>query len=302
MNTLESHTLLYDKDCPLCNIYTKAFINTKMLDAKGRKSFENISENEQVYVDVDRAKDEIALIDRENKKVIYGLDSLLKVLGNSFPLIEKIGRINVVNFFLRKLYSFISYNRKVIAPSEIEENNEKACVPTFNVKYRLLFIFLSVVITAVTLFGFSNLLENTPVTNYKTELILASGQLIFQALFLLGKDKKTILNYWGNLMTVSLIGCIGLTQILILNSIVSFPEMFNLFSFFGVVLLMFFEHKRRVKLLRLPTYLTYTWAFVYKVDFCSLFALRLLFEPENYSLEKSKLRFRGKAGWQLCVK
>jgi predicted DCC family thiol-disulfide oxidoreductase YuxK len=37
MKTLENHTLFYDKDCPMCNIYTARFIKTKMLDANGRK-------------------------------------------------------------------------------------------------------------------------------------------------------------------------------------------------------------------------------------------------------------------------
>ena len=124
MKTLEQQTLLYDKDCPLCQVYTSGFIKTGMLDKNGRKPFSTISTEEQTYIDINRASNEIALVDTKNKTVIYGIDSLLKVLGYRFPIIEKIGHTKPVKFLLKKLYSFISYNRKVIIPSP--ENKSKA--------------------------------------------------------------------------------------------------------------------------------------------------------------------------------
>lgn len=262
--TLENHTILYDNDCPLCNLYTSTFINTKMLDAQGRKPFAQITKEERSFIDVKKATNEIALVDRENKKVLYGIDSLLRVIGNRFPIIEKIGNIKFINFFLRKAYSLVSYNRKVIIPSEKKQTTVLECVPDFNIKYRLFYIFLSVVITGYTLFHFSGLIEILPVTNFKSELLLAFSQLIFQGLFLIKKDSKTILNYMGNLMTVSLIGCIGLAQMLLLNWMFPLPQIVILISFLGVVGVMFFEHKRRVTLLELPNYLTYTWV-VYRL-------------------------------------
>ena len=60
MKTLANHTLLYDEDCPMCNIYTAGFIKTKMLDSAGRKPLIAINESEEIYIDIERAKNEIA--------------------------------------------------------------------------------------------------------------------------------------------------------------------------------------------------------------------------------------------------
>ena len=259
ITTLSNHTILYDKDCPLCNLYTSAFIHSKMLDKEGRKSYSDITNSERSYIDVKRAANEIALVDRNTKKVFYGVDSLLKVIGNSFPVIEKLGNVKPVNYFLRKLYSFISYNRKVIIPSEKKENAVLECAPDFNIKYRLLYILFSIGIVGYTLFSFSGLIVSLSVASLQRELLLAFGQIVFQLCFLLKKDLKTSINYIGNLMSVSLIGCIGLVQTIILNMIIPLPQTIILISFLGIVGLMFFEHKRRVALLELPSFLTYTW-------------------------------------------
>lgn len=259
MKTLNQHTLLYDTDCPLCNFYTSAFVKAKMLDTEGRKSFGKITAKERKFIDVKRAVNEIALVDRENKQVTYGIDSLLKVIGNSFPIVEKVGKFKPIKYGLSKLYSLISYNRKVIIPSEKKASEELECIPDFNVKYRLLFIVLGTLITAITLFQFSHMIQALPKASFTREIWLALGLIVTQTVFIINKDFKTILNYIGNLITVSLIGCIGLFQLIVLNSIISFPQWLILFAFTGVVGFMFFEHKRRIKLLELPNYLSWTW-------------------------------------------
>lgn len=259
MKTLKNQTLLYDEDCPLCRIYTKGFIATGMLDENGKKPYCQLSENEQNFIDVKRASNEIALVNNQNKTVLYGIDSLLKVIGFSFPWMEKIGNWKPIHFLLKKLYSFISYNRKVIMPSKKKAKIKLECVPDFNIKYRLLYISLSIVFTAFVLFYFSELLPKLPKTNIAREFILATGQMVFQSLFLVKKDKQTILNYLGNLMTVSLLGSIILVPIICLNSIIKLPETIILGWFACTVLIMFLEHSRRIQILELPKHLTYTW-------------------------------------------
>lgn len=264
MKTLENQTLLYDEDCPLCRVYTTGFIKTGMLDENGKKPFSNLTENEHDFIDIKRASNEIALVDNKNKTVIYGIDSLLRVIGNSFPWMEKIGNIAPIKYFLKKLYSFISYNRKVIIPNKETSDKALQCVPSFNYKYRVLYIVFATIITSFTLYNFSELIPNLPKGNISRELILAVGQIIFQSLFLLKFDKKTILSYVGNLMTVSLMGSLILTPILILNQFIKLPETI-IIGWFGItVSAMFIEHFRRVKLLELPLYLSYTWI-IYRI-------------------------------------
>lgn len=260
MKTLENQTLLYDEDCPLCSLYTTGFVKSGMLDENGRKSYCQLSEEEQSFVDLKRAPNEIALVNNETKTVTYGIDSLIKVIGFSFPLIEKMATIKPVHFILTKMYSFVSYNRKVIIPGgNNKTENKLQCTPDFNYKYRFIFIGFALTITTFVLFGFSNLIPSLPKTSILREFILAFGQIIFQSLFLLKMDKKTIINYAGNLMTISLMGSLILVPILILNQFVSLPQ-FLILGWFGItVFIMFAEHFRRVKVLQLPFYLCFTW-------------------------------------------
>ena len=60
-------------------------------------------------------------------------------------------------------------------------------------------------------------------------------------------------------MTIALAGSLILTSILIINTLFkhSEPALIALFSL--VVGIMFYEHKRRMKLLELPKYLSLTW-------------------------------------------
>jgi hypothetical protein len=259
MKTLENHILLYDEDCPLCSVYTTGFIKSGMLDENGRKSYCQLSLEEQNFVDLKRAANEIALVDNKTKTVIYGIDSLLKVIGFSFPWMAKVGTTKPIHFILKKLYSFVSYNRKVIIPSKEKEENILQCIPDFNIKYRLIFIGFAVMTTTFALVKYSNLIPNLPKSSILREALLTIGQIVFQSIFLLKSDKRTIINYTGNLMTVSLMGSILLMPILILHQFLNLSETMVLIWFGITVVLMFAEHIRRIKILNLPFYLTFTW-------------------------------------------
>ncbi len=198
------------------------------------------------------------MVDNVNQTVTYGIDSLLKVIGNSFPLIAKTGNLKPINWFLKKLYSFISYNRKVIIPGEISRN-ELQCVPDFNYRYRIAYLIFAIAITATILFKCAEIIPHYVQPNFGKELILASGQLFFQSLFLLKEDKITRLTYLGNLMTVSLFGSLLLAPLLLLNYFIALNEVTILIWFGIVVFIMFAEHYRRIQLLQLPKYLCLTW-------------------------------------------
>jgi predicted DCC family thiol-disulfide oxidoreductase YuxK len=259
MKTLENHTLLYDSECPLCKVYTSAFIKAQLLDHNGRKAYCNLSSDEQTFVDKKRAANEIALVDTNNKTVIYGIDSLLKVMGHSMPWIERIGNFKVVKLGLKQLYAFISYNRKVIIPSKVNPNEKLQCVPDFNHKYRYAYILFTAFITSIALFQFSKTINLISESGFWRECLIVFGQIVFQSLFILTLNSEKRLTYIGNLMTVSLVGGSILTLVLALNYIIPATEI-TLLVWFGLSIgFMLYEHIRRVKLLELPKYLSLTW-------------------------------------------
>jgi len=264
MKTLKNHTLLYDEDCPLCQVYTSGFIKTGMLDQDGRQAFSQISIEEQNFINLSRASNEIALVDRQNKTVIYGVDSLLKVIGFRFPIIQKIGQFQPIKFLLQKLYSLVSYNRKVIIPSKDNSSQQLQCIPKFNITYRLLYILFALIVTLLSVFIFFKNIPILPDGSLLREGIITVGQLVFQGMIIYTLDKKTILNYFGNMMTVSLMGSLMLITLMFINWMIPISEPILTFGFGIIISFMFIEHFRRVKLLELPIYLSYTWA-IYSV-------------------------------------
>lgn len=253
MKTLNNHTLIYDNECPMCNIYSKGFIKSGMLDKNGREAFTELSFKNKNLIDFNRAKNEIALVDHEKNKVIYGLDSLLLIIGNSFPTLEKIARIQPLYWFFKKLYSFVSYNRKQIIPSK--KDMEEACVPDFNLKYRVAYLSFVVIFSGYILSIFSAKLNTDLSQNFWREFAICSAQIIWQTLFLKSYLKDKVWNYLGNMMTVSLIGTLLLIPALFLN----LNPVFSTVYFGIVVFIMFLEHIRRCRILKLNFLPTFSW-------------------------------------------
>jgi len=244
MKTLENQTLLYDEDCPLCRVYTSGFIKAGMLDENGKKPYCQLSDEEHNFIDVKRASNEIALVDNENKKVIYGIDSLLKVIGFSFPWMEKIGNLKPIKFFLKKLYSFISYNRKVIIPSKIKKEIKLQCVPDFNYKYRILYILFVIVASSLLINKFNdNFL-------FSKTLLFTSVLLLIQNILLLKFSKEIVLNYLGNFTTSILFGTLLLLPIIILKSFVNLSEITYQFYFYFIISVIIIEIVRRIQIIK----------------------------------------------------
>ncbi|HLN95239.1 MAG TPA: hypothetical protein VK183_06360 [Flavobacterium sp.] len=262
MKTLPQHTLLYDDECPLCTLYSGAFVATGMLDPEGRKPFCQLAESDAYGVDLARAVNEIALVDRGNGTVLYGVDSILRILGNSLPLIERVGRLRPIHFLLQKAYSFVSFNRKVIVPGAKPKAGTRECVPSFHVGYRLAYMVLAAGVAALLLARFSELLT-VGRHGWGIGLLLVAAQVPFQWMWLRG-NWRTRLNYTGNLLTVSLMGSLMLLPFQLVALFVGVPALVAVAAFASVATILFFEHRRRVRLLDQPWWVSATWV-VYRL-------------------------------------
>jgi hypothetical protein len=257
MEKLSNHTLVYDSECPMCDLYSKGFIKVGMLDGNGRvaygcapvpPSFSN-----------DRARDEIALIDYNNGTVTYGLDSLITIIAHSFPRFAKALRLRLIHWMLSVAYSFISYNRKVIAPSKVFEKRG-SCTPTFHTGYRIAYVVFAWLVTSVVLANYTPTLQPiVPKSGFLREFIVCGGQIIFQLVIVRLMTRDKVLHYIGNMMTVSLIGALLLLPMLMLSYVVNIPPAASLAWFTIVVTFMLSIHWKRVKMLKLPVWTTAGW-------------------------------------------
>jgi len=260
MKTLKDHIILYDAECPMCKLYTNAFIKTGMLDTAGRVAYQQMPEAVCPYVDRQRAINEIALVDTKTGEVKYGIHSLFKVIGNSFPVFRSLFSFTPFIWLMSKLYAFISYNRRVIIPAD--NNVEPGLQPTFKLKYRVVYLIFTWAIVGFILTAYARLLTGfVPLGNSYREYFICGGQIIFQGIVISIYAPAKRWEYLGNMMTISFAGALLLTPMLI------FPHLMPVFYplyFMAVAGLMFLEHIRRTKLLHLGWLLTITWV-IYRI-------------------------------------
>ena len=130
-----------------------------------------------------------------------------------------------------------------------------------SIPFKIFAIVCSIIITACTLSEYAKLVQHliSIKYNWQFEFFMVIGMLIFQYPFLIKKNNLLKLNYYYNMLLVSLMGSVLLWPLLLIIRVYRTTDMINLLYFFGVVLIMFLEHKRRVTKLLLPAYISYTW-------------------------------------------
>ena len=127
--------------------------------------------------------------------------------------------------------------------------------------FKIAMIFICIAVTSFTLSQYATLIRHliTITYNWQFELGMVTGMLFFQYPFIYKKNRGQKLEYYYNMLLVSLLGSLLLIPLLLLNHFYNCSDATNIACFFSVVLLMFFEHKRRVAKLQLPWYISYTW-------------------------------------------
>ena len=262
MRTLNNHKLLIDADCPMCRLYGKGFEKAGWVDKETYSPYQNFCVSAEVPIDMNKARNEIALYDTQHNEVRYGIDALKHIVTHRFPVLNPVSKWKLVDFFFRKLYKFISFNRKVIAPSEAKEGI-KACTPDLNIKYRFLYIALVAILSSIVLYHYTQPINAVMgwQNHLGREFMICIGQILWQSLFLHKLLKGKLLDYLGNMMTVSMIGTLLLLPMLLVKDIWPF---YYLVYFIGVVGFMLWEHSRRSKILKIGYYPTISWL-IYRV-------------------------------------
>lgn len=157
MKTLSTKAILYDANCPLCNWYTGKFVAAGILPHDGRIAYdaESIS---YLPAHPDRARHEIALLDKAGGATLYGIDSLFTLLQAAVPAFKPVFRIRGFRWSMKQLYSFISYNRRVIAG----QSAEGGCAPDFHKGWRLAFVTFSFLFALLGYYAFGSQLSDSP--------------------------------------------------------------------------------------------------------------------------------------------
>jgi hypothetical protein len=265
MKTLKDHVIIYDDECPMCDLYTCAFVKTKMLDEKGREPYSWLPSSLKEQIDPEKARNEIALVNPRTGTVMYGIDSLFTILGHRFPFLKPVFSFTPFRLLMKHVYSFISYNRRVIMPAQKFEG-KNSCTPDFSLKYRILYIVFTWLVTSLVLNAYSILLSPlVPVSDLYREFLICGGQIAFQSVTILFLKRERLVHYLGNMMTISFAGALLLLPAFAIHKLelVSSPY-FYAGWFLTVAGLMLAEHVRRMRIMSIHWTASLSWV-VYRI-------------------------------------
>jgi predicted DCC family thiol-disulfide oxidoreductase YuxK len=260
---MKKGTLIYDQDCPLCVWYTNQFIKFGILLEEERLPYFQAIQNPSLKFDHELAQNKIAFVKAEKKEIVYGIDSLLAVLGSRWKWIEITGTLPGINAFLKLLYLLISLNRKVIAP--VNCNDSIACSPTKNWFWRLTFIGLIALFLSFTVTHYFTVhLQDFFIGDKRYgDLLYFLFQFVFQGLFFWMLKQRNFYDYIGQVAFVSFLGGLLLgffdLGLMFLNSFGLETELLVGVCYGIVYLFMVYEHARRIKILGFSGWLTITW-------------------------------------------
>lgn len=259
MKARKNHLILFDAECPMCRMYTQAFVESGMLDNDGRTAYQELPAQACPMLDRQRAVNEIALVDQETGEVTYGIESLFKVFAVSFPVLKPLFLFRPFVWLMSKIYAFIAFNRRVIILAPVAANSFEL-QPTFKLNYRLAYLFATWLLTAIVLSAYASLMTGLlPEGSVYREYLICGGQIFFQGaiISIIHKDKRW--DYLGNMMTIPFGGALLLLPVLLLAPWLDLHPLFCATWFMGVAGLMLLEHIRRSKLLELGWLLTISW-------------------------------------------
>src|ERR1700744_2432477 len=146
MRTLKNYQILFDAECPMCDLYTKAFVSSGVLDKDGRAAYQDLEPAPCPMVDRQRAVNEMALIDQTTGEVTYGIRSLFRIFGELMPFFKPLFTFGPFVWVMSKVYAFIAYNRRVIVPP-FKKDDGTQLQPTFKLNYRIAYLVFALFVS-----------------------------------------------------------------------------------------------------------------------------------------------------------
>jgi predicted DCC family thiol-disulfide oxidoreductase YuxK len=212
MKNESDYTIIYDDQCPMCIWYTGKFVDMGTLKPENRVGFGEAQTELMDKVIFEKATRGIPLIDNKNQEVTYGFDSMLKLIAARFPMLTALLRFPLTRWIFSPLYSWISYNRRVIAGAKSKAGNYDS-KPPLHYAYRmayLLFCLCGILLPGVFIFITSRQLCMGSVLTTLCFVATCYSGFILHALLINafgGKDKYEL---FGHFFTSNFIGMLPL--------------------------------------------------------------------------------------------
>ena len=246
---MKNKILIYDDNCPLCAWYSSLFVACGLLPPEGRKPFSSVEPSLLLSIDLDKSRNEIPLLDTKSGKVLYGIDALLDILGQRTGFITTAGKIKPINWFLKKIYRLVSFNRKVIVAKKCGAGNID-CSPDLNYRYRTAFMLLSLALNSLMLFPLYAIVF-VPASGSDlsiTQVQLAHFAMVFaNCVLAFNFSKAKAIEYLGQINMLALLTILLLIPLILTQYWFAFPEGFSLLYLVATAIVIFREYLRRME-------------------------------------------------------
>jgi len=216
-----------------------------MMDEQNRSSYQQAPQEVCPLVDMQRAVNEMALVNKTTGEVSYGIKSLFIIMGDAFPALRPLFSFAPFVWLMGKIYFFISFNRRVIVPPNNKENHF-SIQPSFRLDYRIAYIIFTGFIAAFILSRYLILIFPS-YSPYIAYLIIGAAIFIQALIAIIGAPKKTG-NYLGNLATILFAGTLLLLPVMLAAHWVVFSSIFYKIYLLGVIILILAEYIRRIRI------------------------------------------------------
>lgn len=245
----QNQILLYDDYCPLCVWYTGLFVKYGLLKPESRIPFSTADQEILNSINLQKGVNEIPLYNLQTGQTLYGIDSMLEIVGWKLPIIKKIGHLTPVNWILKKVYKTISFNRKLIVARTCRKDSFD-CSPSFNLRYRIFFMFVCLCFNTLMLIPYhSHVFGKIPFYH------LTNGQLQYSHFLFLMTNcfvaltlrKRLTVEYLGQVNILALSGILLLLPVMIANLLFDIPGLITLIYLLGATAFICTEYFRRMK-------------------------------------------------------
>jgi predicted DCC family thiol-disulfide oxidoreductase YuxK len=241
--------LVYDDKCPLCAAYTEGFVKSGLLPREGRVPFSTVPESILESIDFEKSKNEIPLYDIETKKMWYGIDALLEILGARFPWIKWMGNRQPIKWTLKKFYKLISYNRKVIVATKCGPGAID-CAPDFSFFYRILFMSIFLLFNTLMLFPIhDSILAPSAIYNRSVEELQVSHLAFVGVNLILAStlERHKAVEYLGQVNMLALITILLMIPLMLVNKWIGSINIVTIIYLALVTLFIIMEYFRRMR-------------------------------------------------------
>ncbi len=257
---IKNKKLLIDADCPMCRLYGKGFEKMQLIDSDTVTPYQNAAKEYCWSVNLDRAKSEIAFIDTHTNETVYGVDAFIEIIADKSEWLSRFLNFAPIHFMLKKLYRFISFNRKVIAYSSTPTEG-LSCEPSVHKGYRWAYVITTAIFTGFILSIFGAKLSAALGIGYSPflEYVICFGQIAWQGLAVRTTYNGKTLEYLGNMSSVSFLGALLIIPVILISNLFSFGGPYLIISFGIVVLIMLQSHLFRCERLGISKWVTASW-------------------------------------------